>query len=271
MSPCRSEILETGIKVIDLLYPFTKGGRVGLVGEVGKRVLIAELIYRMTSQYKGTSVYVAIGKNGDVLNAQMKEDGVSDGVSLVFSTGAGIALAKDLQSNGREVLLIVDPGSQLIGENSLTSLLINSSIEFDGTIILSQSLAQLGIYPAIDPLGIVQPSSMKKEHYEVAQAAQVLLQRYKDLQGSIAVSGLDSLSEEDKISVYRARKLQRFFSQPFFVAAAFTNVPGKYISLAETIRGCRGIIEGAYDDLPEDAFYLIGSIDEAIQKEKKSS
>ncbi|MEZ5496279.1 MAG: F0F1 ATP synthase subunit beta [Gammaproteobacteria bacterium] len=335
-----NDVLETGIKVIDLVCPFNKGGKVGLFGGagVGKTVNMMELIRNIAIEHSGYSVFAGVGertREGNDFYHEMKDSNVLDKVSLVYGQMneppgnrlrvalTGLTIAEQFRDEGRDVLLFIDniyrytlagtEVSALLGrmpsavgyqptlaeemgmlqeritstkKGSITSIqavyvpaddLTDPSpattfAHLDATVVLSRNIAELGIYPAVDPLDStsrqLDPNIVGEEHYNVARAVQGTLQRYKELKDIIAILGMDELSEEDKQVVYRARKVERFFSQPFFVAEVFTGSPGKYVSLAETIRGFKGIIEGEYDDLPEQAFYMAGSIDEVIEKAK---
>jgi len=331
----QSEILETGIKVIDLIAPILKGGKVGLFGGagVGKTVIIQELIRNIAQEHGGFSVFAGVGertREGNDLYYEMKESGVLPKTSLVFGQmneppGArarvalsGLTLAEHFRdAGGQDVLLFIDnifrftqAGSEVsallgripsavgyqptlateMGElqeritstskGSITSVQAvyvpaddltdpapsTTFTHLDSTIVLSRSLAELAIYPAVDPLDststILEPTIVGETHYQVARGVQKVLQRYKDLQDIIAILGMEELSDDDKITVSRARKIQRFLSQPFFVAEAFTNAPGKYVPLSETIRGFKEILEGKHDEKQEQAFYMKGSIDE---------
>ncbi|MHB0976682.1 MAG: F0F1 ATP synthase subunit beta [Candidatus Aquicultorales bacterium] len=336
-----AEIFETGIKVIDLLAPYVKGGKVGLFGGagVGKTVLIQELINNIATQHGGFSVFTGVGersREGNDLWLDMTESGVIDKTALVFGQmneppGArlrvgltGLTVAEYFRDQGNDVLLFVDnifrfvqagaEVSALLGrmpsavgyQPTLTTEMGNmqdritstksgsiTSVQavyvpaddltdpapattfthLDATTVLSRQIAELGIYPAVDPLEstsrILEPGSVGEEHYRVARAVQQILQRYKELQDIIAILGMEELSEEDKLIVQRARKLQRFLSQPFFVAEPFTNMPGKYVPLAETIRGFAEIVEGKHDEVPEQAFLMVGSIEEAVENAGK--
>jgi len=337
-----TEILETGIKVIDLLCPYAKGGKVGLFGGagVGKTVLIMELIRNIAYEHGGFSVFAGVGertREGNDLWLEMKESGVIDKTTLVYGQmneppGArmrvgltGLTLAEYFRDEaGQDVLLFIDnifrftqAGSEVsallgrmpsavgyqptlateMGElqeritstkkGSITSVQAiyvpaddltdpapaTTFAHLDATTVLSRQIAELGIYPAVDPLDstsrILDPKILGKDHYEVARGVQQVLQRYKELQDIIAILGMDELSEEDKLIVARARKIQRYLSQPFFVAEAFTGTPGVYVPVKETIRGFREILDGKHDDLPEDAFYMVGTIDEAVEQGKK--
>ncbi len=335
-----AEVLETGIKVIDLLCPPAKGGKVGLFGGagVGKTVNMLELIRNIAVEHSGYSVFAGVGertREGNDFYHEMKESNVLDKVSLVYGQMneppgnrlrvalTGLTVAESFRDDGRDVLLFIDniyrytlagvEVSALLGRmpsavgyqptlaeemgnlqeritstktGSITSIqavyvpaddLTDPSpattfAHLDATIVLSRQIAELGIYPAIDPLDStsrqLDPLIIGEEHYRVARRVQETLQRYKELKDIIAILGMDELSEEDKKVVRRARKIQRFLSQPFFVAEIFTGQPGKYVSLKDTIRGFKGIVEGEYDDLPEQAFYMVGGIDEAIEKAK---
>ncbi len=337
----KSEMFETGIKVIDLLEPYSRGGKTGLFGGagVGKTVLIMELINNIAKQQSGYSVFAGVGertREGNDLWEEMKESGVIDKTALVFGqmneppgararvalTGLSIAeYFRDVEN--RDVLLFVDNIFRFTQAGSEVSALLgrmpsavgyqptlgtemgelqdrivstkNGSVtsvqaiyvpaddltdpapattftHLDATTVLSRSIAELGIYPAVDPLDstsrILDPNIVGNEHYDTAQAVKEILQRYKDLQDIIAILGMDELSDEDKLIVARARKIQRFLSQPFFVAEAFTGLSGKYVKLEDTIKGFKEIIEGRHDNLPENAFYLVGTIEEAIEKAK---
>ncbi|SFU49749.1 F0F1 ATP synthase subunit beta [Halomonas korlensis] len=332
------ELLETGIKVIDLVCPFAKGGKVGLFGGagVGKTVNMMELIRNIATEHSGYSVFAGVGertREGNDFYHEMTESNVIDKVSLVYGQMneppgnrlrvalTGLTIAEKFRDEGRDVLLFVDniyrytlagtEVSALLGRmpsavgyqptlaeemgllqeritstktGSITSVqavyvpaddLTDPSpattfAHLDATVVLARSIAELGIYPAIDPLDStsrqLDPLVVGEEHYNTARGVQGVLQRYKELKDIIAILGMDELSDEDKRSVYRARKIQRFLSQPFFVAEVFTGSPGKYVSLKETIRGFQGILDGEYDELPEQAFYMVGTIDEAVEK-----
>jgi len=337
----KAEMFETGIKVIDLLEPYSRGGKTGLFGGagVGKTVLIMELINNIAKQQSGFSVFAGVGertREGNDLWHEMMESGVIDKTALVFGQmneppGArqrvaltGLSIAEYFRDEeGRDVLLFIDnifrftqAGSEVsallgrmpsavgyqptlateMGElqdrivstkkGSVTSVQAiyvpaddltdpapaTAFAHLDATTVLSRSIAELGIYPAVDPLDstsrILDPNIVGADHYDTAQAVKQLLQRYKDLQDIIAILGMDELSDEDKLVVSRARKVQRFLSQPFFVAEAFTGLAGKYVKLDETIKGFKEIIAGRHDNLPESAFYLVGTIEEAIEKAK---
>ena len=336
-----NELLETGIKVIDLVCPFAKGGKVGLFGGagVGKTVNMMELIRNIAIEHSGYSVFAGVGertREGNDFYHEMTDSNVIDKVSLVYGQMneppgnrlrvalTGLTMAEFFRDEGRDVLFFVDniyrytlagtEVSALLGRmpsavgyqptlaeemgvlqeritstktGSITSIqavyvpaddLTDPSpattfAHLDATVVLSRSIAELGIYPAIDPLDStsrqLDPLVVGNEHYDIARGVQNTLQRYKELKDIIAILGMDELSEEDKLSVSRARKIQRFMSQPFFVAEVFTGAPGKYVSLKDTLAGFRGILDGEYDSLPEQAFYMVGTIDEAIEKAKK--
>ena len=336
-----AELLETGIKVIDLVCPFAKGGKVGLFGGagVGKTVNMMELIRNIAIEHSGYSVFAGVGertREGNDFYHEMMESNVLDKVSLVYGQMneppgnrlrvalTGLTMAEKFRDEGRDVLFFVDniyrytlagtEVSALLGRmpsavgyqptlaeemgvlqeritstktGSITSVqavyvpaddLTDPSpattfAHLDATIVLSRQIAALGIYPAVDPLDStsrqLDPLVVGKEHYETARGVQIVLQRYKELKDIIAILGMDELSEEDKLTVSRARKIERFLSQPFFVAEVFTGSPGKYVPLKETIRGFQGILKGEYDDLPEQAFYMVGGIDEVVEKAKK--
>ena len=335
-----NDLLETGIKVIDLVCPFAKGGKVGLFGGagVGKTVNMMELIRNIAIEHSGFSVFAGVGertREGNDFYYEMKESNVLDKVSLVYGQMneppgnrlrvalTGLTMAEKFRDEGRDVLLFVDniyrytlagtEVSALLGrmpsavgyqptlaeemgvlQERITSTKTGSitSIQavyvpaddltdpspattfshLDATVVLSRQIAELGIYPAIDPLDStsrqLDPLVIGQEHYDTARQVQGVLQRYKELKDIIAILGMDELSEEDKQVVTRARKIQRFLSQPFFVAEVFTGSPGKYVSLKDTIRGFKGILAGEYDSLPEQAFYMVGGIEEAIEKAK---
>ncbi|MDA8384432.1 MAG: F0F1 ATP synthase subunit beta [Betaproteobacteria bacterium] len=335
-----TELLETGIKVIDLICPFAKGGKVGLFGGagVGKTVNMMELIRNIAAEHSGYSVFAGVGertREGNDFYHEMKESNVLDKVALVYGQMneppgnrlrvalTGLTIAEYFRDEGRDVLLFIDniyrytlagtEVSALLGrmpsavgyqptlaeemgrlqeritstkKGSITSIqavyvpaddLTDPSpattfSHLDATVVLSRQIAELGIYPAVDPLDStsrqLDPLVVGEEHYSVARAVQSTLQRYKELRDIIAILGMDELSAEDKQIVARARKIQRFLSQPFFVAEVFTGSPGKYVSLKDTIAGFKGIVEGEYDHLPEQAFYMVGSIGEAVEKAK---
>ncbi|MBG0844880.1 F0F1 ATP synthase subunit beta [Pseudomonas sp. LMG 31766] len=336
-----NELLETGIKVIDLVCPFAKGGKVGLFGGagVGKTVNMMELIRNIAIEHSGYSVFAGVGertREGNDFYHEMKDSNVLDKVALVYGQMneppgnrlrvalTGLTMAEKFRDEGRDVLLFVDniyrytlagtEVSALLGrmpsavgyqptlaeemgvlqeritstkKGSITSIqavyvpaddLTDPSpattfAHLDATVVLSRDIASLGIYPAVDPLDStsrqLDPNVIGQEHYETARGVQYVLQRYKELKDIIAILGMDELSEDDKQLVSRARKIQRFLSQPFFVAEVFTGAPGKYVSLKDTIAGFSGILKGDYDHLPEQAFYMVGGIDEAIEKAKK--
>ena len=334
------EILETGIKVIDLIMPIAKGGKIGLFGGagVGKTVTIMELVNNVAKEHGGFSVFAGVGertREGNDFYHEMKDSGVLDKVALVYGQMneppgnrlrvalTGLTMCEYFRDEGRDVLLFVDniyrytlagtEVSALLGrmpsavgyqptlaaemgilQERITSTRTGSITSFqavyvpaddltdpspattfahlDATLVLSRQVAELGIYPAVDPLDStsrqLDPLVIGEDHYNVARAVQGTLQRYKELRDIIAILGMDELSDDDKLAVSRARKIQRFLSQPFFVAETFTGSPGKYVSLKETINGFKGIVEGQYDDLPEQAFYMVGGIEEAVEKAK---
>ncbi|WP_026611184.1 F0F1 ATP synthase subunit beta [Methylocaldum szegediense] len=336
-----NELLETGIKVIDLICPFAKGGKVGLFGGagVGKTVNMMELIRNIAVEHSGYSVFAGVGertREGNDFYHEMRESNVLDKVSLVYGQMneppgnrlrvalTGLTMAEYFRDEGRDVLLFIDniyrytlagtEVSALLGrmpsavgyqpnlaeemgvlQERITSTKIGSitSIQavyvpaddltdpspattfahLDATVVLSRQIAELGIYPAVDPLDStshqLDPLIVGHEHYQVARKVQSTLQRYKELRDIIAILGMDELSEEDKLIVSRARKVQRFLSQPFFVAEVFTGSPGKYVPLKDTIAGFKGIVEGEYDEVPEQAFYMVGTIEEALEKAKR--
>ncbi|WP_404295049.1 F0F1 ATP synthase subunit beta [Halomonas sp.] len=333
-----NELLETGIKVIDLVCPFAKGGKVGLFGGagVGKTVNMMELIRNIATEHSGYSVFAGVGertREGNDFYHEMTESNVIDKVALVYGQMneppgnrlrvalTGLTIAEKFRDEGRDVLLFVDniyrytlagtEVSALLGrmpsavgyqptlaeemgvlQERITSTKTGSitSVQavyvpaddltdpspattfshLDATVVLARSIAELGIYPAIDPLDStsrqLDPLVVGDEHYDTARGVQNVLQRYKELKDIIAILGMDELSDEDKLAVSRARKIQRFLSQPFFVAEVFTGSPGKYVSLKDTIRGFQGILNGEHDELPEQAFYMVGTIDEAVEK-----
>src|SRR3990172_1475867 len=290
-------VLETGIKVIDLLAPYAKGGKIGLFGVagVGKTVIIMELIRNIATEHGGYSVFAGVGertREGNDLYLEMSESGVLSKTSLVFgqmneppgerlriALGA-LTIAEYLRDEmNQDVLLFIDniftfvqaiyvPADDITDPAPATTF-----THLDATTVLSRQIAELGIYPAVDPLDstsrILSPLVLGEEHYQVARAVQKVLQRYKDLQDIIAILGMDELSEDDKLLVARARKIQRFLSQPFFVAEQFTGIPGKYVRLEDTVRSFKEIVDGKHDDLPEQAFYMVGTIEEAIEAGKK--
>ena len=335
------EAFETGIKVVDLLAPYMKGGKIGLFGGagVGKTVIIMELIHNVALHHGGYSVFGGVGertREGNDLWLEMKQSGVIDKASLIYGQmneppGArarvglsALTVCEYFRDEGRDVLLFIDnifrftqAGSEVsallgripsavgyqptlstdLGEleeritsttkGSITSVQAiyvpaddltdpapaTTFAHLDATTVLSRQIAELGIYPAVDPLDstsrILNAEVVGEEHYQIARSVQKILQRYKDLQDIIAILGMDELSDEDKLVVSRARKIQRFLSQPFFVAEAFTGSAGKYVKIEDTVRGFKELIEGKYDDLPEQAFYMVGPIEEAIEKAKK--
>ncbi|MCL6612903.1 MAG: F0F1 ATP synthase subunit beta [Peptococcaceae bacterium] len=338
----RAEQLETGIKVIDLLVPFLKGGKIGMFGGagVGKTVIVMELINNIAKQHGGISVFAGVGertREGNDLYREMTEAGVLDKTTMVFGQmneppGArlrvaltGLCMAEYFRDElGADTLLFIDnifrfsqAGSEvsaLLGrmpsavgyqptlatemgqmqeritsttKGSVTSVQAvyvpaddltdpapaTTFAHLDATVVLSRQIAELGIYPAVDPLDstsrILDPNVVGQEHYQVARGVQKVLQRYKELQDIIAILGMEELSDEDKLVVARARKLQRFLSQPFFVAETFTGSPGKYVALKDTIRGFKEILDGKHDELPEGAFHMVGGIEEAVEKGKR--
>ncbi|HEX7036251.1 MAG TPA: F0F1 ATP synthase subunit beta [Pseudomonadales bacterium] len=336
-----NELLETGIKVIDLICPFAKGGKVGLFGGagVGKTVTMLELIRNIATEHSGLSVFAGVGertREGNDFYHEMQDSGVLDKISLVFGQMneppgnrlrvalSGLTLAEKFRDEGRDVLLFIDniyrytlagtEVSALLGRmpsavgyqptlaeemgvlqeritttktGSITSVqavyvpaddLTDPSpattfAHLDSTVTLSRAITDLGIYPAVDPLDStsrqLDPLVVGQEHYEVARGVQQVLQRYQELRDIIAILGMDELSEEDKQLVYRARKIQKFFSQSFFVAEAFTGNPGVYVSRDDTVRSFKAILDGEYDHLPEDAFYMVGTIEDAVEKAKR--
>ncbi len=337
-----TELFETGIKVIDLLAPYTRGGKVGLFGGagVGKTVLIQELINNIATEHGGYSVFSGVGertREGNDLWLEFQEADILDKVAMVFGQmneppGArmrvgltGLTMAEYFRDEaGQDVLLFIDNIFRFIQAGSEVSALLGrmpsavgyqptlaydvgtlqeritstkkgsiTSVQavyvpaddltdpapattfahLDATTVLSRDIVEKGIYPAVDPLdstsNILDPRILGEEHYNVAREVQEILQEYKDLQDIIAILGMDELSEEDKIVVNRARRIERFLSQPFFVAEQFTGTPGKYVELDDTIRGFKGILEGRYDDLPEEAFYMVGTIEDAVEKAKQ--
>jgi F-type H+-transporting ATPase subunit beta len=337
----RIEIFETGIKVIDLLAPYVKGGKVGLFGGagVGKTVLIQELIRNIAEEHSGLSVFAGVGertREGNDLWLEMTESGVIDKTALVFGQmneppGArlrvgltGLTMAEYFRDQGQDTLLFIDNIFRFVQAGSEVSALLGrmpsavgyqptlatemgqlqeritstrtgsvTSVQaiyvpaddltdpapaatfahLDATTVLSRSIAEQGLYPAVDPLDsfsrALQPGVVSDEHYQTATAVQEILQRYKELQDIIAILGMEELSDEDKLVVQRARKIQRFLSQPFFVAEAFTGSAGKYVRLDDTVRGFSEIIEGKHDDLPEGAFYMVGTIEEAVERARE--
>ncbi|HSO81480.1 F0F1 ATP synthase subunit beta [Thiocapsa sp.] len=336
-----TEILETGIKVIDLIMPIPKGGKVGLFGGagVGKTVTLMELIRNIAAEHSGFSVFAGVGertREGNDFYHEMKESNVLDKVALVYGQMneppgnrlrvalTGLTMAEFFREEGRDVLLFVDniyrytlagtEVSALLGrmpsavgyqptlasemgalQERITSTRTGSITSFqavyvpaddltdpspattfahlDATLVLSRQIAELGIYPAVDPLDstsrILDPNVVGQEHYQTARAVQGTLQRYKELKDIIAILGMDELSDDDKLAVSRARKIQRFLSQPFFVAEVFTGSPGKFVSVKDTIKDFKAIVNGDYDHLPEQAFYMVGGIEEAVAKAEK--
>jgi len=337
-------VLETGVKVIDLLVPFPRGGKMGMFGGagVGKTVVMMEMIHNIAMHHGGISVFAGVGertREGNDLYLEMKQSGVLSKAALIYGqmteppgARARVALTgltaaeyfRDIE--GQDVLLFVDnifrftqAGSEVsallgrmpsavgyqptlatdLGElqeritstdkGSITAVQCvyvpaddltdpapaTTFAHLDGTVVLSRPIAELGIYPAVDPLDstsrILDPNVIGEEHYEVSRNVQLILQKYKDLQDIIAILGMDELSETDKVTVSRARKIQRFLSQPFFVAAQFTGTEGKFVTVADTVRGFKEILEGKHDDLPEQAFYMVGGIEEAVEKARKLS
>jgi F-type H+-transporting ATPase subunit beta len=335
-----TEILETGIKVIDLVMPIVKGGKIGLFGGagVGKTVTLMELIRNIAVEHSGFSVFAGVGertREGNDFYYEMQEGGVLDKVALVYGQMneppgnrlrvalTGLTMAEFFRDEGRDVLMFVDniyrytlagtEVSALLGrmpsavgyqptlaeemgvlQERITSTKTGSITSFqavyvpaddltdpspattfahlDATLVLSRQIAELGIYPAVDPLDstsrILDPHVVGTEHYETARAVQGTLQRYKELKDIIAILGMDELSDEDKLVVARARKIQKFLSQPFFVAEVFTGSPGKYVSLKDNLAAFKAILAGEHDDLPEQAFYMVGGIEEAVEKAK---
>ena len=338
-----AEVFETGLKVVDLIAPFTKGGKTGVFGGagVGKTIIIMELIYTLASEHGGFSVFAGVGertREGTQLWNEMKESGVIDKTVMVFGQMneppgvrlrvglAGLTMAEYFRDQGRDVLLFIDniyrfvmSGSEVsallgrmpsavgyqptlgteMGElqeritstkrGSITSMQavyvpaddytdpapVTTFAHLDATISLERSIAEQAIYPAVDPLAsnsrILDPRIVGEEHYEVARSVQQVLQRYKDLQDIIAILGIDELSEDDKLTVARARKIQRYFSQPMFVASQFTGREGRYVPIHETVRGFKMILDGELDDIPEQAFYMVGTIDEAVEAGRQMS
>jgi F-type H+-transporting ATPase subunit beta len=334
------DLLETGIKVIDLVCPFAKGGKVGLFGGagVGKTVNMMELINNIAKQHAGLSVFAGVGertREGNDFYHEMKDSNVLDKVAMVFGQMneppgnrlrvalSGLTMAEKFRDEGRDILFFVDniyrytlagtEVSALLGrmpsavgyqptlaeemgrlQERITSTKVGSItsiqavyvpaddltdpspattfLHLDSTVVLSRDIASLGIYPAVDPLDStsrqLDPLVVGEEHYNVARGVQQTLQRYKELRDIIAILGMDELAPEDKLAVARARKIQRFLSQPFHVAEVFTGSPGKYVTLKETIKGFKGIVNGEYDHLPEQAFYMVGGIEEAVEKAK---
>jgi F-type H+-transporting ATPase subunit beta len=334
-------MFETGIKVIDLLEPYLRGGKIGLFGGagVGKTVVIMELINNIALKHGGVSVFAGVGertREGNDLYLEMEESGVLPKVAMVYGQmneppGArlrvglsGLTMAEYFRDQGQDVLLFIDNIFRFVQAGSEVSALLGrmpsavgyqptlatemgqlqeritstrtgsvTSVQaiyvpaddltdpapatafahLDATTVLSRQLAELGIYPAVDPLDstsrILDPQIVGEEHYNVARGVQAILQRYKDLQDIIAILGMDELSEDDKLTVSRARKIQKFLSQPFNVAEAFTGTKGKYVKLSDTVRSFKEVIEGKYDDLPEQAFYMVGGIEEVLEKAER--
>jgi F-type H+/Na+-transporting ATPase subunit beta len=337
----RIEVFETGIKVIDLLAPYVKGGKVGLFGGagVGKTVLIQELIRNIAEEHEGLSVFAGVGertREGNDLWLEMTESGVIEKTALVFGQmneppGArlrvglsGLTMAEYFREQGQDTLLFIDNIFRFVQAGSEVSALLgrmpsavgyqptlatemgqlqeritstrtgsvtsvqaiyvpaddltdpapaNTFAHLDATTVLSRAISEQGIYPAVDPLDsfsrALQPDIVGQEHYDTATSVQELLQRYRELQDIIAILGMEELSDEDKLTVQRARKIQRFLSQPFFVAEQFTGTPGTYVKIEDTVRGFMEIIEGKHDDLPEGAFYMVGTIEEAVERAKE--
>jgi F-type H+-transporting ATPase subunit beta len=338
-----AEVFETGLKVVDLIAPFTKGGKTGVFGGagVGKTIIIMELIYTLASEHGGFSVFAGVGertREGTQLWNEMKESGVIDKTVMVFGQMneppgvrlrvglAGLTMAEYFRDQGRDVLLFIDniyrfvmSGSEVsallgrmpsavgyqptlgteMGElqeritstrrGSITSMQavyvpaddytdpapVTTFAHLDATISLERSISEQGIYPAVDPLAstsrILDPRIVGEEHYQVARDVQQVLQRYRDLQDIIAILGIDELSEDDKLIVTRARKIQRFFSQPMFVASQFTGREGRYVPIHDTVRSFKMILDGELDDIPEQAFYMVGAIEEAIEAGRQMS
>ena len=283
-----TEILETGIKVVDLICPYAKGGKIGLFGGagVGKTVLIQELIYNIATEHNGYSVFTGVGertREGNDLYGEMTESGVINKTALVYGQmneppGArmrvalsGLTMAEYFRDvKNQDVLLFIDNIFRFTQAGSEVSALLG---RMPSAVGYQPTLATEGIYPAVDPLDstsrILSPEVVGQEHYEIARDVQKVLQRYKELQDIIAIMGMDELSEEDKLTVSRARKVQRFLSQSFHVAEQFTGMPGQYVPLKETLRGFRMILKGECDDLPESAFLFAGTIDDVFAKAKK--
>jgi F-type H+-transporting ATPase subunit beta len=339
----KTEVFETGIKVIDLIAPYVKGGKVGLFGGagVGKTVLIQELIHNVAQEHAGVSVFCGVGertREGNDLMLEMEESGVMDKVALVYGQmneppGArlrvglsGLTMAEYFRDQGQDVLLFIDNIFRFVQAGSEVSALLgrmpsavgyqptlatemgqlqeritstrtgsvtsvqaiyvpaddltdpapaNTFAHLDATTVLSRAIVEMGIYPAVDPLDSVsralQPGIVSEEHYRVATDVQEVLQRYKDLQDIIAILGMEELTDEDRLTVTRARKIQRFLSQPNFVAEQFTGQPGEYVKLEDTIKGFQEILDGKHDDLPEQAFYMVGTIEQAVEKGRGSA
>jgi F-type H+-transporting ATPase subunit beta len=338
----KMEVFETGIKVVDLLTPYLKGGKIGLFGGagVGKTVLIMELINNVAMQHGGFSVFGGVGertREGNDLWEEMKESGVIDKAALIYGqmneppgararVGLTALTAAEYfrDEEGQDVLLFIDNIFRFVQANSEVSALLGripsavgyqptlatdigelqeritstdkgsiTSVQaiyvpaddltdpapattfahLDATTVLSRQIAELGIYPAVDPLDstsrILDPQIVGEEHYSIARNIQQILQKYRDLQDIIAILGMDELSDEDRLVVARARKIQKYLSQPFFVAEQFTGIPGKYVSITDTIKAFKGLIDGTYDDVPEQAFYMVGTIEEVLEKSEK--
>ncbi len=335
------KLLETGIKVVDLLVPFPRGGKMAMFGGagVGKTVVMLEMMHNIAMEHGGLSVFAGVGertREGNDLFLEVKESGVLEKAALVYGQmneppGArarvahtAMTVCEYFRDQGQDVLIFIDNIYRFVQANSEVSALLGrmpsavgyqptlaedlgkleeritttkkgsiTSVQcvyvpaddltdpgpattfahLDGTVVLSRQIAELGIYPAVDPLDstskILDPNILGKEHYTVAREVQRILQKYKDLQDIIAILGMEELSEEDKLTVARARKIQRFLSQPFHVAEQFTGRPGAYVKIEDTIRGFKEIIEGKHDDLPEQAFYMVGGVEEAVEKAKK--
>ena len=290
LSPSQ-EILETGIKVIDLICPFAKGGKVGLFGGagVGKTVNMMELINNIAKQHSGLSVFAGVGertREGNDFYHEMQESNVLDKVAMVYGQMneppgnrlrvalTGLTIAESFRDQGRDVLFFVDNIYRFTLADDLTDPSPATTFaHLDSTVVLSRDIASLGIYPAVDPLDStsrqLDPHVVGEEHYETARKVQGILQRYKELRDIIAILGMDELAPEDKLVVARARKMQRFLSQPFTVAEVFTGSPGKYVPLKDTIKGFKMIANGELDHLPEQAFYMVGTIEEAIAKAER--
>ena len=304
------EMFETGIKVIDLLAPYAKGGKIGLFGGagVGKTVLIQELIHNIATEHGGYSIFTGVGersREGNDLWNEMTESGVIKNTALVFGqmneppgsrmrvAQTGLTMAEYFRDQEKQnVLLFIDNIFRYVQAGSEVSALLGrmpSAVGYqptltdpapattfahlDATTVLSRAISEQGIYPAVDPLEsssrILEPDIVGEEHYEVARRVEEALQRYKELQDIIAILGMEELDEEDKITVYRARKIQKFLSQPFNVAETFTGIPGKYVPVKETIRGFKAILDGEMDEYPEQAFLMVGTIDDVKEKAKE--
>src|ERR671910_413036 len=287
----KTEMFETGIKVIDLLEPYVAGGKIGMFGGagVGKTVVIQEMIYRVAEEHSGVSVFAGVGertREGNDLFLEMSETGVIDKTALIFgqmpsAVGYQPTLAGEMGELQERITStrghsITSLQAIYVPADDITDPAPHTTFaHLDATTVLAREIASLGIYPAVDPLDstsrILDPRYVGDEHYNVALTVQRNLQRYKDLQDIIAILGIDELSEEDKITVQRARKIQRFLSQPFFVAEQFTGIPGKYVPVDETIASFRALTEGEYDHLPEQVFLLVGGVEEAEAKAKELS